>query len=55
LDSKRVLRYLKGTSTYAIEYKKGNKKLMAYADSDWAGDIDDRRSCTGNLVMLAGG
>jgi len=53
--AKRVLRYLKGTSIYAIEYKKDNKKLMAYADSDWAGDIDDRKSCTGNLVMLAGG
>jgi len=52
---KRVLRYLKATPNYSIEYKRSGEKLKAYTDSDWAGDVDDRKSCTGNLVMLAGG
>ncbi|XP_076397817.1 uncharacterized protein LOC143266090 [Megachile rotundata] len=53
--AKRVLRYLSATSNYKIEFKKTDEKLVAYSDSDWAGDIDDRRSCTGNLLILAGG
>lgn len=53
--AKRVLRYLSASSSYKIEFKKTNEKLLSYSDSDWAGDIDDRRSCTGNLLMLAGG
>jgi hypothetical protein len=39
---------------FAIEYKKSGEKLVAYTNSDWAGDIDDRKSYTGNIVMLAG-
>lgn len=27
--------------------------LTAYTDSDWTGDTDDRRSCTGNTTILA--
>lgn len=53
--AKQVLRYLKGTSHYGIKYQRNKENLTAYTDSDWAGDIDDRRSCTGNVVSLAGG
>lgn len=34
---------------------KNKDKLQAFTDSDWAGDIDDGKSCTGNVIMLAGG
>jgi len=34
---------------------KNEDKLQAFTDSDWAGDVDDRRSCTRNVIMLAGG
>ena len=54
-SAKHVLRYLRGTLDYKITYKKINSKLEAYVDSDWAGDINDRRSCTGYVTMLAGG
>ncbi|CAK9820302.1 Retrovirus-related Pol polyprotein from transposon TNT 1-94 [Anthophora plagiata] len=53
--AKRVLRYLKETSNYGITYCKDGESLKAYSDSDWAGDIEDRRSCTGNVLILSGG
>lgn len=53
--AKRVLRYLKGTKTYGIRYEKSKQKLNAYTDSDWAGDIEDRRSQSGSVIVLAGG
>ena len=28
--------------------------ISCYADADWAGNTDSRRSCTGNLVLLGG-
>jgi len=34
---------------------KSEDKLQAFTDSDWARDVDDRKSCTGNVIMLAGG
>ena len=43
--TKRVLRYLKGTVDLGVFYRKeGNGELIAYTDSDYAGDQDDRRS-----------
>lgn len=53
--AKRVLRYLKGTSQYGIKYTKSRSTLTDYTDSDWAGDTDDRRSCTGNTTILTNG
>jgi len=55
ITAKRVLRYLKATSHYGITYTKDGRRLRAYTDSDWAGDIDDRRSCSGNVLMLSTG
>jgi len=46
-------RVLKGTTEYCITYGRQNNALCAYAD--WTGDIDDRRSCLGNIFMLANG
>jgi len=43
--AKRVLRYLKGTLDFGIFYKKGgNNDLVAYTDSDYAGDLGDRKA-----------
>lgn len=55
IAAKRVLRYLKGTANYGILYEKRNQKIHAYTDSDWAGDTEDRKSCSGYAVMFAGG
>jgi hypothetical protein len=46
--AKAVLRYLKGTLDYGIKYTDASDvKLIGYSDSDWAGNLDDRKSTTG--------
>ena len=53
LAAKRLLRYLKGTTDLGIHYKKGGcKQLIAYSDSDFAGDVDDRKSTSGYVLCL---
>jgi Reverse transcriptase (RNA-dependent DNA polymerase)/gag-polypeptide of LTR copia-type/GAG-pre-integrase domain len=50
---KRILRYLKGTINYGLTIMPSTSlTLHAYADSDWAGCPDDRKSTTGYLVFL---
>ncbi|KAL5830145.1 hypothetical protein ACOSQ3_019613 [Xanthoceras sorbifolium] len=52
--AKRVLRYLKGTLDFGLFYKNGgNSKLVAYTDSDYAGDLEDRKSTTGYVFLLS--
>jgi hypothetical protein len=49
--AKRILRYLKGTIELGILYKRGeSKKLIAYSDSDYGGDIDDMKSTSGAIA-----
>ncbi|CAA7057312.1 unnamed protein product [Microthlaspi erraticum] len=53
---KLVLRYLKGTTEYGLMFR-GQKcgSVVAYVDSDYAEDLDNRRSTTGYVFTLAGG
>lgn len=54
--AKRILRYLKGTMELGISYRKGGKgNLIAFVDSDYAGDVDDRKSTSGYVFMLGTG
>nr|KYP65671.1 hypothetical protein KK1_011929 [Cajanus cajan] len=51
--TKRLLRYLKGTSQHSLHYKKSSDtEILAYCDSDWASDQEDMRSTFGNCVYL---
>ena len=53
---KRVFRYLKGTCDLGIMYTRDKVfDLMAYSDSDYAGDLESRRSTSGNLFILSNG
>ncbi|KAK9724743.1 hypothetical protein RND81_05G095800 [Saponaria officinalis] len=53
LAAKRILRYLHGTSDFGLFYSKGEKsELFGFCDSDYAGDLDDRRSTSGYAFML---
>ncbi|PNX85850.1 hypothetical protein L195_g041924 [Trifolium pratense] len=56
VDATKVLRYLNGTIDLGILYKRnGNEKLEAYTDSDYAGDLDDRKSTSGYVFMFSSG
>jgi hypothetical protein len=52
---KHLLRYVAGTLDYGVFYRRGEKgvhQLIGYSDSDYAGDIDDRKSTSGMLYCL---
>jgi hypothetical protein len=57
----RVLRYIAGTKTLAIVYggtaiqDPDNGELHGYSDSDFAGDIEYRKSTSGYVFFFAGG
>ena len=51
---KRILRYLKGTASLSLKYQKTELgTVTAYSDADWAGDLDDRHSTSGNIFIMA--
>ena len=53
---KRILRFLNGNKNFGITYtKEDGVRIVAYSDSDWAGDVDGRRSRTGYVVYISGG
>ena len=50
---KRIMRYLKGTDDFGLYYKRNEKfELRAYIDTDWGGNIDDRKSTSGGVLFL---
>ena len=54
--AKRVLRYIKGTFDHGLWYMKGDiNRLQGYADSDWAGCLDDSKSTSGYAFSFGSG
>lgn len=51
---KRLLRYVAATLDYGLVCKSNPTSLVGYCDSDWAGDIGDRRSVSGYVVSYGG-
>ena len=52
---KKILRYVRGTSDARLCYKGSNFTVRGYVDSDFACDLDKRKSTTGYVFTLAGG
>ncbi|XP_062110330.1 type 2 DNA topoisomerase 6 subunit B-like [Humulus lupulus] len=53
LAVKRILRYLRGTSSHGITLQAADTfHLSAFTDADWASSLDDRRSMGGYCVFL---
>lgn len=47
-DTKRILRYLNGTSDFEFFYKKkATGDLVGYTDSDYVGNLEDKKSTSG--------
>eukprot|EP00903_Cladosiphon_okamuranus_P020450 g18770.t1 len=49
------LRYLRGTPDLPTVYHKGPLELVGFNDSVFAGELENRLSCTGFFFMLVGG
>lgn len=50
---KRILRYIQGIVSLRMFYSNSDKyKLVGYSDSDWCGDIDDRKSTSGYVFFM---
>ena len=62
--AKRILRYIKGTTDIGLTFtsdininlkqnqSSSNISITGYADADWAGDYDERKSTTGYVIMI---
>ena len=54
--AKRILRYIKGTHSDRIFYPyANNSSLVGFSDSDWAGEMIQRRSTSGYAFYLGNG
>jgi hypothetical protein len=50
---KRITRYVKETTNFGLYYKSNvNLSLSVYSDSEYAGDLETRRSTSGHPFML---
>jgi hypothetical protein len=60
LATQHLMKYLKGTTEYGLEFSnKGmntnnNLEITTYSDADWGGDLDERKSTTGYIVLVNG-
>ena len=55
---KRILKYLRGTTDFALCYSQDSHEphiLTAFSDADYAGDINDRKSRSGSILFLNNG
>lgn len=52
--AKHLLRYLNSTINICLSFRKSGERLKGFADADWAGSCDERKSYTGYTFMLAG-
>lgn len=52
---RRFFSYLKGTQDYGIRFGINHDRLKRYSDSDFAGDLNSRRSTTAFIFILNGG
>ena len=49
-----IFRYLRGTSNAYLQFGKTRDGLVGFVDSDFAGDLDKRRSLTGYVFTIGG-
>ncbi|RKK06535.1 hypothetical protein BFJ65_g18732 [Fusarium oxysporum f. sp. cepae] len=52
---KRIMRYLRGTCDFKLEFRGDIRPLTGYTDSDWAGDTETRRSTAGYIFNVGSG
>ena len=54
--AKKVLRYLQGTKDLILTYRRTDTlKVVGFSDSNYAGCMDDKKSTSGYIFMMARG
>jgi hypothetical protein len=53
-ELERVLRYLRGTTSFRIHYSRYPPVLEGYSDSNWISDVDETKITSGYVFTLAG-
>ena len=53
--AKLLLRYLAGTTNFAITYKRGGFKLTAFSDANWGNNPDNGKSTSSYIAFLSNG
>ncbi|CAM9682894.1 unnamed protein product, partial [Sphacelaria rigidula] len=51
--AKHILRYLAGSATFDITYKKGGFQLTAFSDTNWGNNPDNGKSMSSYIAMLS--
>ena len=50
---KRIIKYVKTTAEFGVWYSKDTSDvLVGYSDTDWAGNVDDRKSTSGGCFYV---
>jgi len=50
---KRIMRYIKGTTTFGLFYSSSKKiEIVEYSDNDWGGDLGERKNTSGHCFMI---
>ena len=50
---KRIIKYVKTTTNFGVWYSKDTNDVLArYSDADWAGNVDDRKSTSGDYFYM---
>ena len=52
---KRILRYIKGTTSFGVKFGSNAVKVTGYGDADWAGCHDSRKSTSGYVFLMGSG
>lgn len=52
--AKRILRYLRGTTSLKLRYERKKEPIHAYCDADWGSENETRKSRTGYVIVMAG-
>ncbi|KAM6543867.1 hypothetical protein CsatB_030554 [Cannabis sativa] len=54
--AKKVMRYLQGTKDHMLTYRRADTlDIVGFSDADYAGCVDDKKSTSGYIFMMAGG
>ena len=55
-ESKNILQYVQGTRSFGVHYAASSPlELVGFSDSDWAADLNDRKSTLVFVFMLSNG